>query len=102
MSEHDDHKMHDNSLQTYRKERPKLSRRAGAIYDLLIKGPLTDREIAKRLKFDEMNSVRPRITELKQAGLIEECGSKIDPDTGHRVRLTKLRKVSQPQGSLFP
>lgn len=45
------------------------------IYRLLKEsGPMSSEEIMERLRCDNANCVRPRLTELKQAGLIETCG----------------------------
>jgi hypothetical protein len=78
-----------------------LSRREQAIMSLLqwnAKLHWTDREIMGVLSFTDMNSVRPRITTLIKRGLLEECGSMIDPLTGKRVRLVRIK---QGQGKLF-
>lgn len=45
------------------------------IYRLLKDGgPMSSEEIMERLRCDNANCVRPRLSELKQAGLIETCG----------------------------
>jgi len=82
--------VHSNSRKCYAEERPKLGKRAEEIvkvwerYDVTT---LTDRDIMEMLYFKDMNSVRPRITELIKAGLLRECGSTIDSVTGKKVRL---------------
>jgi len=57
--------------------------------------PLTDREVAERLGFTDMNAVRPRITEAigddLNPGPLRECPSIICPRTKHRVRTVSLR-----------
>jgi len=53
---------------------------------------MTDREVAEALLFDDMNAVRPRITELVQAGSLVEVGSKQDTETGRTVRLVEPKK----------
>ena len=58
-------------------------------------GSFTDREIMLGLGFTDPNCVRPRITELINRGVLEECGSLIDHHTGKRVR--KVRLVLRPQ-----
>ena len=51
---------------------------------------LTDREVAGRLGHADMNAVRPRITELVDAGELVERG-KVKCDVTHRkVRVTSL------------
>jgi DNA-binding Lrp family transcriptional regulator len=48
--------------------------------------PLTDREVAERAGFCEMNAVRPRITEMIEDGILQECGVVKSQRTGRRVR----------------
>lgn len=54
--------------------------------------PLTDREIKEIGKFEDMNEVRPRITELcsSQYARLEECGTVKDHKTKKPVRQTRL------------
>lgn len=59
----------------------------GALKDLR---QATDREIMIALGFADMNSVRPRITELIADGLIVEAFSIVDPVTGKTVRVVRL------------
>ena len=48
------------------------------IYRLLKEnGPMTSDEIMDALGYTSPNSVRPRLTELKQAGILETCGKKL-------------------------
>jgi predicted HTH transcriptional regulator len=91
---HDTHSMHENSLAAYYAEEPKLSTRAQAILSWIeLHGPHTDREIAHRMGFAESGAVRPRITELIQAGkLLEVCSRRCEV-TGKRVRVVDLRRA---------
>jgi len=79
--------MHTNSLEAFKKIDP--STRHYAVLMVYVKHhphALTDREVMFELDFDDMNNVRPRITELKQEGLIVETDKKrIDSVTGHTV-----------------
>lgn len=50
--------------------------------------PWTDRQIAARLGYPDMNCVRPRITELIEQGLLVECDSIRCQVTNKRVRRT--------------
>lgn len=54
--------------------------------------PLTDRQVKIMGRFDDMNEVRPRITELcsEQYGRLEECGTVKDVKTKKPVRQTRL------------
>lgn len=48
-------------------------------------GSMTAREIMIKLGFKDMNSVRPRITELAKRGLLVEYGKAYDPYTDRYV-----------------
>lgn len=82
---------HENSISALREERIKLDRRCsevlGAIHQL---GTCTDRQIKDFLGYEEMNSVRPRITELKKLGLVHEAGKIKCPKTGKSVRVVRI------------
>ncbi len=104
--------MHQNSLEAHATERDtgRLGKRAKAImwkfeswariakqtggHGFGARG-VSDRQVMEALHFSDMNSVRPRITELIKSGQLEECGSVIDPSTGKRVRLVRLRHGQQ-------
>lgn len=64
--------------EAYYESQNKAPTRRYEIYRLLKeKGPMTSDEIMDKLGYTSPNSVRPRLTELKQAGLIETCGKKL-------------------------
>ena len=52
--------------------------------------PMTDREVMIALGFSDPNCVRPRLSELIDAGLAYECGDRECPVTRKRVRLVRL------------
>lgn len=52
----------------------------------------SDREVMLSLGFSDMNSVRPRITELVKEGLLVEVGDQEDPVTHKTVRVLSLPK----------
>jgi hypothetical protein len=86
--------MHLHSIKAHHEEEPKLGKRASLILNLLCNpsmGESTDREVKEMLGFSDMNSVRPRITELLKMGLLVECGSKECPVTGKLVRIVKAK-----------
>ena len=54
---------------------------------------MTARDIAYRLNFYDLNAVKPRITELCNAGLLEACGKAHDYITDRTVSV--YRRVSR-------
>lgn len=93
--------LHDHSLEAYRQERPRLSRRAEAIMDIFRAQPsrlFTDRQVLLDYCFQygieahDMNLVRPRLTELKDTGYLEEVGETVDRATRKTVRLLRLAR----------
>lgn len=78
----------------------KLPRRAAAIYKWMLAHPgaWTDREIAARMGYPDMNCVRPRLTEMVQWGLLIEADAILCPLTRKRVRRTM---PTDPQAELF-
>jgi predicted HTH transcriptional regulator len=86
------HNVHANSLAAYEAEETKLSARAQAVLAWISQhGPHTDREVMKGMGFQEPNSVRPRITELIDAGKLMEVCSRRCPVTGKSVRVVDVR-----------
>lgn len=83
---------HVNSRRAYQDMVSHLHERAQLIYlEIEIRGPGTDREIMDRLKFTDMNMVRPRITELiKKKKLLKEVGARLCPVTGKWVRVVDI------------
>lgn len=91
MGDHPHHQMHANSLAALGSldcgERERL------IIDAYVAAglPQTDRQIAERLGFDDMNKVRPRISDLIDDLILREVGSTKDHVTGKKVRLVEVR-----------
>ena len=85
--------IHPNSVAAYWEGRTdQFGKRTQAIIGVLrnARGPLTDREVMTALRFSDPNAVRPRLTELVDAGLaIQVCDVRC-PVTGKTVRLVKL------------
>lgn len=93
---HVSHRLHDNSIQAYHAEEAKLSRRAQAVLEwITAHGPHTDREVMRGMGFTEPNAVRPRITELIDAGKLMEVCSVRCPVTGKTVRRVDIRRARQ-------
>jgi hypothetical protein len=77
-----------------------FTQRAVQIMDVLrrTRRPMTDREVMHALGYCDMNAVRPRITELIQAGALHEAGERTDPATGKTVRTVS---VDMPASGIF-
>lgn len=89
--------MHRNSLEAYRTEEPRLSRRGAAVLAWVREhGPHTDREVAYGMGFGEnLNAVRPRITELIELHILMEVGDVVCPVTRKSVRRVDIRRPRQ-------
>jgi hypothetical protein len=94
--------MHVNSIIAYYEHRFQFTKREMEILGCIFMSsrPWTDREIKDALRYADMNSVRPRISELVEKGCLEECASKICPITKKRVRLVRIRENNDKQMSL--
>ena len=87
-------KIHKNSQDAYWEQRKKLSKRAEAIWQILIAhSPLTDRQILDIMGLPDMNNVRPRITELIQMGFVEEVGNIKCKVTKKKVRVVRATSI---------
>lgn len=67
--------LQQTSLEAYQKVQPKISYSQQAILSVLegFKSPLTNAEIAKLLGW-AINRVTPRVLELRNKGLLVDCG----------------------------
>lgn len=100
--DHAVHRMHEHSLAAYHAEEPRLSRRAEAVLAWISEhGPHTDREVMRGMGFTDMNAVRPRITELIEAGKLMEVGDVRCSVTGKRVRRVDIRRARWQQQELM-
>lgn len=94
--------IHENSVRSYHE-----LKRAKRYEDILSVfrwwgKPLTDRKVKELMHFDDMNKVRPRISELIDMQKLKECGNIRDDETKKTVRLVRLiRPEEQTQGELF-
>jgi hypothetical protein len=84
--------MHVNSIVAYWEGRQEaFSKRELAVLGVFARLQVaSDREIMLALGFVDMNSVRPRISELLKEGLLVEVGQQPDPITGKIVRLVAV------------
>lgn len=93
--------MHENSLNAYKEQNPTLNKRClevlAAIMELKV---ATDLQIMEHLGYTDPNKVRPRVTDLKKAGIIEELPEKVrNPESGvssRQVRLKMQPSISGP------
>ena len=60
-------------------------KRGKMILDALGDTEMTAREIAYKLGFSDLNAVKPRLTEMRDAGIVETCGKKKDEITNRNV-----------------
>jgi hypothetical protein len=97
--------IHDNTRLSYAEglREGLFSARERAILSVLenARSPLEDREIMQAIGFRDMNAVRPRVTELIQAGVLEERGTTIDQLTRKNVRMVRIAKPRPTQLELL-
>lgn len=63
--------------------------RAADILEFIGGKEYTARQIAYGMGFTDLNAVKPRLTELKAAGLVEVAGKAYDETTKRRVAVWK-------------
>jgi len=94
--------MHNNSLEAYKSIMHSGSKTERARAVLLIfkrnKKPMTDRDILRGFNetSDDLNLVRPRISELHFQGILAESDPVFDPRTGRTVRTSFIREGVKP------
>lgn len=87
--------MHHNSLEAFHSVM-NLGERQRAIWNTLVRaGPMTDRAVVEDMDLFDMNSARPRITELIKEGFAKEVGSVHCHVTGRKVRLVRAVSASE-------
>lgn len=98
-------KLHENTLKAYYegKQYELFNKRENEILNTLRGKHLTDRQIKDSLGYSDLNMVRPRITELCNKGIIEQCGDCKDDVTGKTVRIVRIipKDRLQPQLDMF-
>ena len=67
------------------------SRRQNIILFILGDNEMTARQIAKAIGLTDLNQVKPRLTELMQAGVIDAIRKQRDPITGRNVSVYKRK-----------
>lgn len=81
---------HETRLESYI-QRP-LTRNQAIIKSMQDFGPGTARMIARRLGFYDMNAVRPRLTEMAEAGIVEGIGVAYDEYTNRNTVIYALKE----------
>ncbi len=97
--------MHTNSIRAWIEGQKEFSRREKDILcvfsEFSCSSGLSDRAVMESLGFQDMNAVRPRITELVKAGWLVEVDNIPDHRTGKIVRTclpsAKLKRLGQPE-----
>jgi len=85
--------MHKNSIETYHSIKPFLTKRQLVIYNWLeANGEASDRQIKVGLGFDDLNAVRPRITEMVQRKQLREVKTVRCSVTKKPVRIVEVVK----------
>ena len=97
--------IHRNSIKSFGEISETLGGRHKAIWSTFksSKGNLTDRQVKEILGLEDMNSVRPRITELVKNGYLTEVDDEKCPVTGKKVRVCEIavfRGYNLPEGQL--
>jgi uncharacterized protein YciW len=85
--------MHINSLMAYYDNIHKFSRREKEVLGCLVmynNVPMTDRRIKEMLRYADMNAVRPRISDLIDKEVLQECGNVTDHITKKQVRTVRF------------
>ena len=82
-------KIHANSSKAWHEIADSLGKWQKYIFEALRNAydPQTDRDVKAITRADDMNQVRPRITELIKQGLVIEVGTTTCKHTGKTVRL---------------
>lgn len=62
----------------------KIGERQRQVLEVLRRGDMSNREIMRETGL-EVNTVTPRVYELRKAGLVIEKGTKVDPETNRTV-----------------
>ena len=89
---------HAHSTAAHRQEQAsgRLSQRAQLILATALEGVhFTDRAMMLRIGKTDPNAVRPRVTELIEAGFLIVTGSTRDPVTGKTVRVWRAASIEE-------
>ena len=79
----------ETKFESFLKTEP--NKRCKLILSVLTK-PMTARQIAYALHFSDLNAVKPRLTEMVEAGLVEVTEKAYDETTGRNVAVYRRIK----------
>ncbi len=65
------------------------------ILDELASNDMTARELFKEIDVDEIHSLRPRLTELKDMGIIRSMGRRMDAKTGINITIWTIKNETK-------
>jgi len=80
------------TLESWIKIQPEIGRRQKQILDVLSIKPMSNREISKFTTLP-INSITPRVHELRKKGLVKACGEVFDGQTKRNVIVWKVEEV---------
>lgn len=90
--------VHENSIVAFHSlDTSERRRLVLSVYQNAPDDAFTDRQVANRLGYSDMNCVRPRISELIDEGVLIEMGKVRDFTTHKTVRLVRIRKTELQQ-----
>lgn len=78
------------SLEAWRVLQPQLGRVQKVVYDMIGRYPGCSNHDISRILGKGINCVTPRVKELRDMGLVVQCGCKVDDVTRKRVMVWKV------------
>lgn len=89
----------ENRNESYQKVKPELYGRRAEVFMALSNHPegLTGREIANRIGIEKYQ-VLPRVTELRDLGMVEECGVRYDDIVDRNVTVWRVKEQMKFDG----
>jgi len=94
--------MHDNSVGAFRNLNVTRRHKEILLIFQMYSRPLTDREVKTLGGWEDMDDVRPRISELIALKILKQCGDVVDEITRKKVRISRVVLESEKsQEELF-
>ena len=96
----------ETRMESYVQTMPDAPKRRQLIYTTLKEnGPMTAPEIAKVLGFTDLNSVKPRLSELCKDGMVEAFGKQYNESTHRNNAVYRIGEIAYddlPRKSRYP